>query len=275
MAGDHYIQQKYLRGFSVDGSNDRVAFWHLANGENVLETGTAVLCAEKDFFTTYDESGNKNKQIDAYLTSTLEPSLGVMLNILERNKQPTVKQMKEFSKYIAFKYYMVPHWRELHTSLSKKYLKHLKDRAKPGIWAEELYETFTKDAQYFTNMYWRVWKAPKGAAFITSDNPVACASSPDGNPKVMKLDSGLAAKNIRIFFPLNKKLMLVMWSSKTTGFEYMHANKTWVSDYNNITQQNCNNYLIGPNVRLVQKFALRAKDDKSMHDAQKIILSSL
>ena len=75
MAGDHYIQQKYLQQFEIPDNPGSLAFWYRKNGTEVRVTGTRVLCSEKDFYTTYDDDINKSRYIDEYLTKKLEPSL--------------------------------------------------------------------------------------------------------------------------------------------------------------------------------------------------------
>lgn len=272
MAGDHYIQQKYLLGFEVPDTPGLVAFWHRANNGVVRTTGTRVLCSEKDFYATYDENINKSRLVDEYLTKELEPSLSDVLDRLQKHEMFTLSERLALSKYIVFKFYMVPSWRELHTHLSARYLSHLKDRSTPNIWAKELFSTYSKEADRLTNMFWRVYTAPKDSAFITSDNPVTCVSNPSGTyskGSVGKIGGQLGAVNNLIYFPLTKRHMLQIWSTAPAGFEYVKANKSRVASYNKFTQINCHNYLIGPNEQLVIKYARLAANSDSMTELNK------
>ncbi len=278
MAGDHYIQQKYLRGFELPDNPGAVAFWHRANNKAVGTTGTRVICSEKDFYTTYDEDENKSRIVDDHLTAQLEPGLTAILNRLQKSEPFTQNEMLAFSRYIVFKFYMVPAWRELHSSLSKRYLAHLKDRKQPNIWANELFSSYLKEAEKLANMHWRVYKAPKESTYLTSDNPVTCVNNPSGSyAKGTEGGVGgqLGAEHNHIYLPLDKNHMLQIWSDYPRGFEYMNANKSRVATYNTYTQINCYNYIIGSSVQLVKKYSKMAISAEPMLDLKKTQLQSV
>lgn len=278
MAGDHYIQQKYLHEFEIPDNPGSLAFWHRNNGTEVRTTGTRALCSEKDFYTTYEDDISKSRYVDEYLTKKLEPSLSAVLSRLHKNEVFGPEEIMTFSQYIVFKFYMVPSWRELHKHLSEKFLAHLNDRSQPNIWAKELFSTYLKEANLLAGMFWRVYTAPKGASFITSDNPVTCVNNPSGT--YSKGSEGgvggqLGARNNLIYFPLTKKHMLQIWGSIPSGFEYCTASKGRVSTYNKYTQMNCHNYLIGSNERLVSKYAKLAETSDQMTELKKVHTSQL
>lgn len=268
MAGDHYIQQSYLRGFAVDQREESVAFWHEIN-DVVKVTGTRVLCSEKDFFTTFGSDEEKNREIDQYLTNEVEPSLPATLEKLEKRQKLTTEEKKSFSRYITFKYYMIPSWRELHGFLSSKYLSHIKDATKMNKWAEDLFATYRQNSTILTNYNWQVYVAAKGSSFITSDNPVTCVSSPSGDTSKGEVGASILAKNNRIFFPLSKKYLVKVWSDAGSGFSYENASKTRVNTYNSITQKNHYKYIIGSSEALVEKYAALSRKEPKMTELQK------
>lgn len=272
MAGDHYIQQKYLQQFEIPDNPGSLAFWYRKNGTEVRTTGTRVLCSEKDFYTTYDEDLNKSRSVDEYLTNKLEPGLAIILDRLQKKEDFTISERLDFSRYITFKYYMVPSWRDLHKPLSGRYLSHLKDRSQPNIWAKDLFSTYLNEAHSLAGMFWRVYTAPKGASFITSDNPVTCVNNPSGTyskGSVGGVGGGLGASNTLVYFPLTKKHILQIWSTVPPGFEYSTASKSRVATCNNYTQMSCHNYLIGSNERLVSKYAKLAANSDQMTELKK------
>ena len=139
-------------------------------------------------------------------------------------------------------------------------------------WIKRQFEMLLPILRAYERMHWRVVFAPKGSAFITSDNPLGV---------LVRMRDGwylgtavLAPGSIRVF-PLSKNACLTMLDTLPSGYSFVDGDKRRVQQLNNVTAASYHNILISHskpllerNVKRVGNFSLI--DDVIEHQTKEI-----
>lgn len=123
-------------------------------------------------------------------------------------------------------------------------------------WVKDVTEIMGEVYPALEKMHWRVYFAPKGTAFITSDNPVGIlVHKPDG----YYAGTGILNPGSIRLFPLTKYACLSITDDEPAGFSFADADKKRVQQINGVTAVSYHNILIGHNQQLVARSIKRSK----------------
>ncbi|MCA9347950.1 DUF4238 domain-containing protein [Candidatus Saccharibacteria bacterium] len=117
-------------------------------------------------------------------------------------------------------------------------------------WIIDTMEIMQELFRAFEKMHWRIYFAPRGTAFITTDNPVSVLLQERSGWMV---GHGYLAPNAIRFFPLSKNACLAIHSDAPNGFSFETATKRRVQQINGVTVMSRFNIVIGHNKALVQR----------------------
>ena len=133
-------------------------------------------------------------------------------------------------------------------------------------WIKDTMENMAMIFRAFERMHWRIYFAPPGAAFITSDNPVGVlVPMPDG----WSVGTGFLVRHSIRFFPLSKRACLTITDGETPGFSFVDADKNRVKQINGVTAASHHNVLLGHNPRLVERLLKRIPEGFNFVEAVK------
>jgi len=122
-------------------------------------------------------------------------------------------------------------------------------------WIKHTMEMMEEVFRAFEKMHWRVYYAPRGTAFITSDNPVNALSDLDGIGGMA--GGGFLVPNSVRLFPLSKSACLAIYDQEPPGFSFVDANRRRVKQVNEITLKTCDKVLISHDQRLLDRCVKR------------------
>jgi len=118
-----------------------------------------------------------------------------------------------------------------------------------GGYVQSIFRMAWDIADGLLNTKWFVFHAPKGAAFVTSDNPVGLIINRE--LKEGEVPAILLAGAVR-FFPLNSKSCLFMFDGGFRGeIEHKVISKSEVRKINQLTYKQAQKYMISGNRALL------------------------
>lgn len=115
-------------------------------------------------------------------------------------------------------------------------------------WISDTMKIMQELFRAFEKMHWRIYFAPMGTGFITTDNPVSVVLRENNGWMV---GYGYLAPNATRLFPLSKKACLEIHSDIPNGFSFETASKKRVQQINSATVMSRFNIVIGHNEALV------------------------
>lgn len=123
-------------------------------------------------------------------------------------------------------------------------------------WIKDNVELMPEIFRALEKMHWRVYFAPTGTAFITSDNPVGIlVKKPDG----YYVGTGILSQGAVRLFPLARNACLSITDDEPSGFSFETATKKRVQQINGVTAVSHHNILLGHNTQLVSRSIKRSK----------------
>ncbi len=133
-------------------------------------------------------------------------------------------------------------------------------------WFKDNMEHMEMIFRAFERMHWRIYFAPNGSAFITSDNPIGVlVPMPDG----WSVGTGFLARGSIRFFPLSKNACLTITDDEPSGFSFVDADKRRVQQINGVTAVSHHNILISHNPQLLARAIKRIPKGFSLTEAVK------
>ncbi|MEK7059690.1 MAG: DUF4238 domain-containing protein [Patescibacteria group bacterium] len=133
-------------------------------------------------------------------------------------------------------------------------------------WVKDTMENMAMIFRAFERMHWRVYFAPKGCAFITSDNPVGVLiPMSDG----WSAGTGFLVRGSIRFFPLSKRACLTITDDEPAGFSFVNATKSRTQQINGVTAVSHHNVLLAHNQQLLERSLKRIPEGFNFTEAVK------
>lgn len=247
----HYVPVMYLKGWETFQSNKRKQIF-VYNGENGTVFKTIKQVASKEDYYT--------EETEIWLDREIENKTAPILKKIIEEKKWETNEKLQLSLFLLVLWSRVPYFTEgiLNDIRKLSWPRTLSDLHlvrrelnKIGIADEVLEEAFNEDRlnteehkkkiyskllmrnNYrqdlaFAKMHWKLFEAPDGKEFVTSDNPVS-----------FNREIGLGNQESYFHFPINKNLFLEGRYERTPGEYYEVVEPEKVDELNLNVIKNC------------------------------------
>jgi hypothetical protein len=216
----HFVPESYLYGF-VEGDSSflnvyskRLDIWRRQKPKQVM-------VRNKYYHQDWAPDGVDKNIFEKRLGAELEPKgLGALRKLTEAPETPCDDDTANILVYLAFQRIRVPRQADLAKSLAETAITFELMKTSEGRALLQYGEVVMKDSfrfefmrtvlgsllPYFSRMIWELIEAEDGTSFITSDSPVSFHNV-DFLPPT---EPGVGLCGTRVFFPINKRFLLVM-----------------------------------------------------------------
>lgn len=284
----HYVPEFYLKGFCRDGrlwmhDRERSTYEHLFPETVGIKT---------NFYAYEDENGQRDTSAEAEL-SRVESAAAPIIRKLEAEKQISLKEKCDLALFVSLMKYRVPDFEREHEEWHDTVLKVLYKEKFPSVEAvkaeiarqgkepdddfahyifkmfrDERYDVKTKKPYYIAqmlelglnaaeqlaNMRWLIARAPKKAAFITSDDPFLLTPphgyDAENSPYGVGIVTPGAYKNV----PLTQEIYLSI-QDEGTEMAFWQADRQAVRTINQNTARSHRRFLFGRDEALLRRAA--------------------
>lgn len=124
---------------------------------------------------------------------------------------------------------------------------------------KQMLELSYKNTNWFFNMDWEIFRAPKNTSFITTDNPFVLLP-PKGFPIGIR-GYGLRTKGVKKIIPISKEQCILI-GLPGNNLKYINVNTTTVRAINLFVASRCDRFVIGRDERLLRNIVKSTKINK-------------
>lgn len=284
----HYVPKFYLKHFCRDGllwvyDRDDGTYKHLP---------PKSVAAEKNLYAFTDKDGERDVSVEKDL-SHIEGAAASVIRKLESRQRVSFKEKCDLALFVGLMRYRVPDFEKEHEEMHDTVLKDLHKRLSPTVETvkshmvkqgqepsdeaaqdifemirNETYDVVTKKPYYLTqmlelglntaqqlaNMTWVLARAPKKAAFITSDSPFLLVPPRGYDPGSSPYGVGIVTPGAQKCIPLTQKMYLCI---QDEGYEVVNwqADRRTVQVINRDTAKSHRRFLFGRDEALVRRVA--------------------
>ena len=265
----HWITEAYLKAWRDHLTPNGAFVWVVTkNDHKVFSKAQRTLFSESDFYTTYDESGKRNLELERELKKIEDKFILLRDRKLQQHKPLSGEDRKTLALFISSIYARTKRQKEEGKEIWKDYIEmvdglpiYLSSAIKQmpeyrdvvNLHSKQpmlfhLFSFINTTAPHLYQMRCVIYETNTMPGIITSDNPCLWFDPSVYNPHHPKTYFGIGSPSLNIILPVSPKQFLILKNTRGDGYVDLQKNpedeEEFVDLINCFTASNCEEYIV-------------------------------
>jgi hypothetical protein len=249
----HFVPEAYLKGWRDPKTPEGLFLWQISKKTRLVTMKSPKnICTEVDFYTKFDEEGNRDIQAEDMLQKIETRFSNVQHDKIEKHKPLSEKDKGVISDFLASMCARVKSQKEPQSEIFKEQLNAI-DQIAPQLKESYAYKLMMELSSQpvplavealvrmtnpvFTKMKCTIMENDSSSGFITSDNPCCVVDSNPNLPKRWRRtwQEILATTSFSLAFPMSPRQLIYLSFSGET--EYKVVNNKHIDAINGVNKK--------------------------------------